>query len=189
MKTLATGAAALAAVLGLAGTAAAGDAQGRSWLWEAGVFTPVGAAAATPEAVSYNEELVPAGAPIVVTQRVGGDGMTVEVLVGGLVPGHTYGTHVHTGACGTEPTAAGPHYQHVAGQAEPGNEVWLDFTANAFGWGKATVRQDWVFREGGAASVVLHERATSHGHGEHPPGDAGGRVACFTVPFIGEGGS
>ncbi|WP_326599261.1 superoxide dismutase family protein [Streptomyces sp. NBC_01803] len=187
MKAMVTGAVAMTAVLATAGTAVAADGPGTGGLVSFGQFRSVAAATAeVPEAVTYDEELVPEGAVILVTEAVREGRTTIKVVVGGLVPGHTYGTHVHTAPCGADPAASGPHYQNVAGAATPQNEVWLDITANALGFGYAVAEQDWVFREGGANAVVLHEHATSHGHDGGTPGTAGDRAACFTVPFEGE---
>jgi Cu-Zn family superoxide dismutase len=193
MKTWATGAVALAAVFGPAavpGPAAAGEFSGGVQVLRAQrLVAAVAPDGVSYDAVSYDAELVPPGTTVVVGQRVADGGMTIEVAAAGLVAGRTYGTHVHTGACGVDPAAAGPHYRHRPGAAGPENEVWLDFTTDARGAGRAEAAVGWVFRSGAARSVVLHERATSHGHDGHEPGDAGARVACFTVPFAGAGGS
>ncbi|MDT0443706.1 superoxide dismutase family protein [Streptomyces johnsoniae] len=187
MRILATGAAAMAAVLATAGAAVAAAGQGDVLLYDAGRFAPVGEAGGeVPKAVTYDEELVPAGSTIHVAQAIRGEAMQIEVAALGLVPGHTYGTHVHTEPCGADPADSGGHYQDEPGVVDAQNEVWLDFTVDARGVGKAETGKNWLFRTGGAGSVVLHERATSEGHDEHPPGDAGGRVACFTLPFAGE---
>ncbi|WP_059013531.1 superoxide dismutase family protein [Streptomyces specialis] len=187
MKAMVTGAAAMAAVLAAAGTAVAGDGPVTGGLVAVGQFESVAAdAAAVPEAVTYDEELVPEGAVILVTETVQAGRTTITVLATGLVPGHTYGTHVHTDPCGADPADSGAHYQNVPGAATAGNEVWLDFTADALGVGHAVAQQDWVFREGEANAVVLHEHGTSHGHDGEEPGTAGDRAACFTVPFEGE---
>ncbi|MEO3751012.1 superoxide dismutase family protein [Streptomyces sp. B6B3] len=144
----------------------------------------------TPVALTYDATLVPAGAAITVTQHQVGEGTMVAVAVDGVAPGHTFGGHVHTEPCADDPAAAGGHYQDRPGEdpglANPGNEVWLDFTADASGDGRAVALQDWSFREGGAGSVVLHEHATETGHHGGTPGHAGDRVACVTVPFVGE---
>ncbi|WP_258037201.1 MULTISPECIES: superoxide dismutase family protein [unclassified Streptomyces] len=139
-------------------------------------------------AVTYDRELVPAGARIEVEQRIVDGRTTVRLSVSGVQPGHTFGAHVHTDPCGVAPADSGPHYQHVTGEdpalANPANEVWLDLTADEAGAGRSAARQEWTFRPGEARSVVLHERATSTGHeGHHPPGSAGPRAACFSVPF------
>ncbi|MGK5531365.1 superoxide dismutase family protein [Streptomyces sp. URMC 129] len=187
MKAMVTGAAAMAAVLATAGTAVAADGPGVGLLLASGQFEPVPAAAdEVPEAVTYDEELVPEGAVILVTESVVAGTTTIKVLVSGLVPGHTYGTHIHTDPCGADPAASGGHYQDVPGVATPENEVWLDLTADESGVGAAVAHQDWVFREGGANAIVLHEHATSHGHDGEEPGTAGDRAACFTVPLAGE---
>ncbi len=129
-------------------------------------------------ALTYDRRLVPAGAWIRVEQRTDAAGTTVTARLEGLRPGQAYGAHVHTGPCGADPKAAGGHYQHVPKpEADPRNEVWLDFTADAHGSGVAGARQAWGFRPGGAASVVLHDE----------PGGAGARIACFTVPFAPRG--
>lgn len=59
----------------------------------------------------------------------------VEVTVSGLVPGQTYGSHVHNQAC--DSGDAGGHYSFgftVRGGALDGSEIWPGpFTANAAG--------------------------------------------------------
>ncbi|MCD7439562.1 superoxide dismutase family protein [Streptomyces lincolnensis] len=129
-------------------------------------------------AVTYDRELVPAGAWIEVAQRTGlGGATTVGLRTKGLRPGHSYGVHVHQKPCAADPAAAGGHYQHEP-SADPHhvtaeNEVWLDFTADGHGSGTARAHHSWGFRRGEASSVVLHDE----------PGSKGARVACFTVPF------
>ncbi|MGP4110541.1 superoxide dismutase family protein [Streptomyces sp. 4N509B] len=141
------------------------------------------------EAVTYDTELVPEGTTVTVEQFVDTDTdtMRIDLTVSGLRPGHTLGAHVHTEPCGPDPAAAGGHYQHHPGEepwrANPYNEVWLDVTPDPAGVGVAVAWQRWLFREGGAGSLVLHEHATDE------TGDAGGRVACLTVPFVGLAGS
>lgn len=133
-------------------------------------------------ALTYDRQLVPPGARIEVTQRHERSGTRVALRVRGLKPGHAYGVHVHQKPCGTDPAAAGGHYQHRPDPVQPSknpayvnpaNEVWLDFTARPDGSGKAAAVHSWGFRPGGASSVVLHREQ----------GGAGDRVACFTVPF------
>lgn len=144
-----------------------------------------------PTAVTYDESLVPEGARISVKQRVKNGRMAIRLQVAGVEPGYTFGAHVHTAPCGVDPAEAGGHYQNEPGEdpelATPENEVWLDVTTDADGAGSSVARQDWVFREGEAGSVVLHELPTSTGEDGHVPGHAGDRAACFTVPFYGEG--
>ncbi|MEU5449537.1 MULTISPECIES: superoxide dismutase family protein [Streptomyces] len=148
-------------------------AGGSSWTRAAGVFSPPGSFVPS-DALTYDTRLVPAGARVEITEFADPSGTRVEARLRGLVPGRAYGMHVHTSPCGADPAAAGPHYQHrPAATADPVNEVWLDFRTDEDGDGSARARQDWAFREGGARSVIIHDRQ----------GGAGERAACFTVPF------
>ncbi|MEU5368294.1 superoxide dismutase family protein [Streptomyces sp. NPDC005951] len=150
---------------------------GGAWMRAAGVFSPPGSFVAS-DALTYDTRLVPAGARIEVTQFTDPSGTRIGARLHGLVPGRAYGMHVHTSPCGADPAAAGPHYQHrPSATADPVNEVWLDFRTDEDGDGRAEALHDWDFREGGARSVVIHDRQ----------GGAGERAACFTVPF-GPGG-
>lgn len=144
-----------------------------------------------PRAVTYDQRRVPAAAGIQVGQRVGPERTTVRVAVHGIAPRHTFGVHVHTKPCGARPDDSGPHYQNVKDPhqpstdprfANPRNEVWLDLTTDAKGNGAAVSRHGWTFRPGEARSVVVHERGTHTGPGH--AGQAGDRLACFSVPFI-----
>ncbi|MFI1780078.1 superoxide dismutase family protein [Streptomyces rubiginosohelvolus] len=146
---------------------------GSSWMRAAGVFSPPGSFVPS-DALTYDTRLVPAGARIEITQFTGPSGTRVGARLHGLVPGRAYGMHVHTSPCGADPAAAGPHYQHrPSATADPVNEVWLDFRTDEDGDGRAEALHDWNFREGGARSVIIHDRQ----------GGAGERAACFTVPF------
>ncbi|MFJ5043299.1 superoxide dismutase family protein [Streptomyces sp. NPDC088719] len=152
------------------GVAAVG---GGSWMRAAGVFSPPGSFVPS-DALTYDTRLVPAGARIEVTEFADPSGTRVGTRLRGLVPGRAYGMHVHTSPCGADPAAAGPHYQHrPAATADPVNEVWLDFRTDEEGDGRAEALHGWGFREGGARSVIIHDRQ----------GGAGERAACFTVPF------
>ncbi|MFF3527294.1 superoxide dismutase family protein [Streptomyces rubiginosohelvolus] len=146
---------------------------GSSWMRAAGVFSPPGSFVPS-DALTYDTRLVPAGARIEVTQFTDPSGTRVGTRLHGLVPGRAYGMHVHTSPCGADPAAAGPHYQHrPSATADPVNEVWLDFRTDEDGDGRAEALHGWNFREGGARSVIIHDRQ----------GGAGERAACFTVPF------
>ncbi|GAB2909763.1 superoxide dismutase family protein [Streptomyces mayteni] len=166
-----------------AGQAAAAGAANDYWLRTGARFAVADDPAAPPRAVSYDQDLVPPGAHLTVTEYVVDGALTVEVSARGLVPGHTYGAHVHVAPCGADPAAAGGHYQNLPGEVGAENEVWLDFTADVDGAGYASSRHDWLFRPGEAASVVLHEHPT------HQDGTAGDRTGCLTVPFaaLGQG--
>ncbi|MEV0317795.1 superoxide dismutase family protein [Streptomyces sp. NPDC050658] len=177
---------AVAAVVFAAGGAVADDGTGRCYrVWAEGRFAPPSAFVPSP-AVTYDMKLVPAAAWIGVEQHGKPGDMKVTLKVKGFEPGHAYGAHVHQKPCGADPMAAGGHYQDRVDPVQPskdpaylnaGNEVWLDFTADADGSGGASARHDWEFRPGEAGSVVLHREQ----------GGAGDRLACFTVPFAPRG--
>jgi superoxide dismutase, Cu-Zn family len=103
----------------------------------------------------------------------------VRLMVDGLPPGGTFGAHVHTGTCGSDPTTSGGHYQH-AGASGPlaEREVWLDVTADAQGRGVTTTTVPWSFTPGTAGSVVIHALPTNP-----TTGAAGARLACTSVAF------
>ncbi|MEE1738553.1 superoxide dismutase family protein [Streptomyces sp. BE147] len=154
------------------GRAAGGDGTGYDMRTSAR-FAPPGAFLPS-RALTYDMNLVPAGAWIEVEQRSDSSGTRVAARLRGLVPDRAYGMHVHTSPCGADPKAAGPHYQHRASAtADPANEVWLDFRTDRYGNGSARARHGWGFREGGARSVIIHDAQ----------GGAGARAACFSVPF------
>ncbi|MFJ2604797.1 superoxide dismutase family protein [Streptomyces sp. NPDC091279] len=168
-------ASAVAAALLATGT---GGTHGYTLETEGRFAAPGGHVPPAAVALTYDRKLVPAGAGIEVRQQTADSGATtVELRVSGVVPGHAYGVHVHQKPCAADPAAAGGHYQHVVStdprQANPRNEVWLDFTPGRDGSGEASARHDWGFRQGEASSVVIHDK----------PGTTGARVACFTVPF------
>ncbi|SFC67536.1 superoxide dismutase family protein [Streptomyces aidingensis] len=183
---------ATAALPGGAAAAVAAPAAGAEGYWQHAWGelrqVPAGGGGQAPlRAVTYDTALVPEGAVIHVAHSVADGATSVVLSVRGLRPGHTYGAHVHAEPCGPDPQDAGPHYQNVTGDdpalANPDNEVWLDVTPGEDGRGWSRAHQDWVFRPAPARSVVLHARATSTGEDGRPAGDAGERVACFTVPF------
>lgn len=139
----------------------------------------------------------PEGATARVQSVATSDGRTIVTLhVKGFEPLTRYGAHAHTQPCGdpaTDPKglAAGPHFQHDVDPAPPSvdpayanpeNEIWLDFSTNPAGNGRAKSVVDWQFSpERRAKSVIIHERQTSTETGKH--GTAGKRVACLNVPF------
>jgi len=91
----------------------------------------------------------------------------VVVTVRGLIPGETYGSHVHEAPCDG---GAGGHYSFgdvVPGGALDGSEIWPGpFTANAAGHAVG-----WTIvgatAEPTAVSVVIHA-----------PGSPGAKIAC-----------
>ncbi|KUF16827.1 MULTISPECIES: superoxide dismutase family protein [Streptomyces] len=147
-----------------------------------GRFVPPGAP--TPSsAITYVQELVPAGSWVQVSQHSDQRGTRVDLRVKGLKPGYKYGVHVHQKPCGQKPTDAGGHYQNKPStdphDTNPDNEVWLDFAARKDGSGKASAYHTWGFRRGEAAAIVIHREQ----------GGAGERLACFSVPFAPPPGS
>ena len=182
------------------GASAAGAALARagSKVVSVGTFAP---AASATDAFTYDPELVPPGAEVAVGALELGPSRTVTLLaVTGLVPEHRYSAHVHAAACGTEATAAGPHYQHTADPVTPSvdpryanrrNEVWLTdrggadgtayFTPDAAGTALVVVSNPWQYGEKRGGSVVVHAGPTKTAQGE--AGTAGPRVGCLTVAF------
>lgn len=106
----------------------------------------------------------------------------VRLMVSGLPADRTFGAHVHTGGCGTDPLASGGHYQHSGDTTVPlaEREVWLDVTSDERGRGVATATVPWVFEAGTAGSVVIHALPT-----DATTGFAGARLACTSVAFGG----
>ena len=91
--------------------------------------------------------------------------------------GTTYGAHLHSGSCVPgDGAAAGPHYNSASPPVvDASHEVWLDFTVNRSGGGRATAIVPFVPVHG-ARAVVIHEMATNH-----DTGAAGARLACMPV--------
>jgi hypothetical protein len=84
------------------------------------------------------------------------DGKTiVSIHVEGLLPGTTYGSHVHAAACATG--LADGHYRFdPAGATSPPNEIWPGpFTTNEAGIGNADTIADGTAGPT-AVSVVVH---------------------------------
>jgi superoxide dismutase, Cu-Zn family len=112
----------------------------------------------------------------------------VTLTVTGMEPGKTYGAHAHVNPCGLTGSAAGPHWQHVAGPAtspefaNPRNEIWLDVTTNEAGNGTAKATLDFAFSgEHRPRSVIIHALPTATGPDNS--GVAGPRLGCLTVGF------
>ena len=111
-------------------------------------------------AITYDPAVVPPGATARLTVATTARGTTVRLTVTGMVPRRSYGAHLHTRPCTAVPDRAGPHYQHRRdpkaaaspppadpAYANPDNEVWLDFTADAQGAATSTATQNWMFDE------------------------------------------
>ncbi|KDN85558.1 hypothetical protein [Kitasatospora cheerisanensis] len=128
-------------------------------------------------AVTHAPDLVPYGAQARVTVHRAGGRTTVSVELTGAAASHEFPAHVHTGYCGTDPAASGPHYQQVAGSDAADNEVRMTLRTDPDGAGRASATVPWEFRADEAHSVVLH---AGPGAGAHAAAD---RAACVDVDF------
>jgi Cu-Zn family superoxide dismutase len=150
----------------------------------------------TSKADTYNPALAPAGARLAVTMTPSGKSTTAELTVSGLLPNRGYAVHAHTGNCGPDPDAAGPHYQNQVDPAatfeapsrnpeyaNPRNEIWLDVRTDATGSGKSRVTVPFVLTDRGPGSIVVHE-ATETATGPGKAGEAGARIACVTLSAV-----
>ncbi|MEW9551315.1 superoxide dismutase family protein [Nonomuraea sp. NPDC050783] len=155
---------------------------------EAPSGTPAGASpAASPAAstavsaaVVYDRKLVPEGAQGSVTVESSGGRTRTSLVVEGLLPDHHYGAHLHTRPCGAAPADAGPHYQHHPGQVDAVSEVWLDFTTDDEGAGRASAGNDWSLEPTRLpGSLVIHAGPTVTSGPQ--AGTAGDRVACLAL--------
>ncbi|RZQ65949.1 superoxide dismutase family protein [Amycolatopsis suaedae] len=146
------------------------------------------------DAFTYNPQLAPAGAQLGVDVDRG-EGTEVKLTATGLLPNRGYAVHAHTRPCGPAGDAAGPHFQHEQDPAatpgkpstdpryaNPRNEIWLDLRTGPDGRAQAGTQVPFEFGDRAPASVVVHDKeATATAPGS--AGQAGGRVACLTVPF------
>ncbi|NUW42394.1 superoxide dismutase family protein [Nonomuraea rhodomycinica] len=155
---------------------AEGAAKARSGsLSSSGNFTADG-----KRAVVYARKLAPEGARASITVESSSGQTLSSLVVEGLLPNRTYGAHLHTKPCGPKADDAGPHYQHEKGEVSAANEVWLDFTTDASGAGRATARNSWTFAPGRRPhSLVIHAKPTTANGPK--AGEAGERVACLTL--------
>jgi Cu-Zn family superoxide dismutase len=166
---------------------APGEAAGPG-IVAAGTFMPW--RPGTP-AVTYDPSVVPPGARARLAITSTTYGLVVRLTAGGLIPRRAYGAHLHTKPCTGVPDAAGPHYQHVhdprtpsvnPSYANPENEVWLDFTADATGAATAVSEENWTFDpKAPPRSLVIHAQQTRTESGA--AGTAGARAACLTLPI------
>ncbi|MFJ5232051.1 superoxide dismutase family protein [Kitasatospora sp. NPDC088391] len=128
-------------------------------------------------AITHAPDLVPYGAQVRVTVGRAAGRTTVSVELSGVAGAHEFPAHVHTGSCGADPAASGPHYQQVAGSDAPDNEVRMTLRTDPGGAAAAAASVPWQFRPGEAHSLVLHAGTPA---GRHAPAD---RVACVDVDF------
>ncbi|AQZ69327.1 unnamed protein product [[Actinomadura] parvosata subsp. kistnae] len=133
-----------------------------------------------PGAIAYDRKLAPEGAQASVTVESGGGQTRTSLVVEGLLPKRRYGAHLHAKPCGEKPDDAGPHYQHDPGHADSASEVWLDFTTDDEGAGRASARNAWVLERAKLpASLVIHAQPTTISGPQ--AGQAGPRIACLTL--------
>ncbi|MFD5466831.1 superoxide dismutase family protein [Kitasatospora sp. NPDC127059] len=138
-----------------------------------------------PTAISYADDLVPYGSHArIVTDRSEPGRTVLTLTVAGLAPDHEFPAHLHTGDCGADPAASGPHYQDVVDPVQPStdpayandrNELRLVLRTDGQGRGTATAVVDWQPRPGEARSLVLHAGTPA---GPHAAGD---RVGCVKL--------
>ncbi len=106
-------------------------------------------------------------------------GSTVTLHVDGVVAtkNQTFGAHVHTAPCGSDPLASGGHYQHSTDPAVPleQREVWLDVKVNGGGNGQSVAHRPWAVDQSTLRSVVIHAQPTAS------TGAAGARLACIDL--------
>ncbi|BAJ28459.1 MULTISPECIES: hypothetical protein [Kitasatospora] len=128
-------------------------------------------------AITHAPDLVPYGSQVRVTVGRAAGHTSVTVELAGVAGPHEFPAHVHTGSCGADPAASGPHYQQVPGSDAPDNEVRMTLRTDPGGAGSASATVPWEFRPGEAHSLVLH---AGNPAGPHAPGD---RAACVDVDF------
>ncbi|MFJ1701831.1 hypothetical protein [Kitasatospora sp. NPDC088346] len=175
-----------------------------------GRFAPA-SAFVPPAAISHAQDLVPYGSHVRVTVVRGGTGTTVLVELAGVASDHTFPAHVHTGRCGADPAASGPHYQDHSEPARPSAEPALtDPTPDSPAAGRPAAGRptpgNAAPAEGrGELRLTVHTDATGAGRGHTTvpwgfrpneahalvlhagdgagPHAAGDRAACVNVDF------
>lgn len=132
----------------------------------------------TGAARTYDAAVVPVGARVIVrSMSAQGKGGRVLLGVRGLPrTKHKFDVHVHVGACTADPEASGGHYMNdPKGGTGAANEIWLGFTANDRGAGRAHAARSWALDPARLPkSIVIHEAEGA---------SKGKRLACVTVPF------
>ncbi|WP_395296192.1 superoxide dismutase family protein [Kitasatospora hibisci] len=138
-----------------------------------------------PTAISHAPDLVPYGSHVRVVVDHAFPGRTVlTVTVAGVAADHAFPAHLHTGPCGADPTASGPHYQDAVDPVRPSadpayandrNELRLTLRTDSRGGGTAATAVAWQPRPGEARSLVLHAGTPAGRHG------AGDRAACVKL--------
>jgi hypothetical protein len=97
------------------------------------------------------------------------EALTAELYVEGLTADTEYIAHVHELPC--DENSGGAHYKHDPAIVEESeaNEIWLRFTTDAEGNGKATTQQLGLIARMDAQAIVVHD-----------PAD-GTRMACASL--------
>ena len=143
-------------------------------------FAAGGRSAGPDNTYSGSEPFANASAVVQVVPMANGMSLvTLQVMGVEADAGRTFGAHVHVTPCGTDPLAAGGHYQHAG--LDPtlplvDREVWLDFTINAAGNGHAEAMRPWTVTGTANRSVIIHALPTNSGTGV-----AGPRLACIDL--------
>ncbi|MEV7779438.1 superoxide dismutase family protein [Kitasatospora sp. NPDC088351] len=140
-----------------------------------------------PAAISHAPDLVPYGSHVrVVVDRTVAGRTVLTLTTAGLAPDHDFPAHLHTGTCGADPAASGPHYQDAVDPVQPStdpayanesNELRLTLHTDDRGDAAATTSVAWHPRPGEARSLVLHAGSPAGPHG------AGDRAACVNLEF------
>ncbi|WP_405359854.1 superoxide dismutase family protein [Kitasatospora sp. NBC_00085] len=138
-----------------------------------------------PAAISHAPDLVPYGSHVrVVVDRTVPGRTVLTLTAAGLAAGHAFPAHLHTGSCGADPAASGPHYQDVVDPVRPStdpayvndrNELRLRLRTDHRGDGSTGTAVAWQPRPGEARSLVLHAGSPA---GPHAAGD---RAACVNL--------
>jgi len=143
-------------------------------------------------AYTYDPAQLPVGARLTVEAVYPGNGTSVITFhLKGAAANRDYGAHAHVASCGSDPLAAGGHFQFrpfpPGGSAadptyaNPVNEVWLDLSTNDDGNGHAKAVVPWQPGDRRPMSVVVHAMHTATAPGS--AGTAGPRLGCLSVGF------
>ncbi|MFC5667756.1 superoxide dismutase family protein [Kitasatospora misakiensis] len=138
-----------------------------------------------PTAISHAPDLVPFGSHVRVIVDRSVPGRTILTMsLAGVAADHDFPVHLHTGPCGADPAASGPHYQDVVDPVSPStdpayandlNELRLALRTDGRGEGTAATSVAWRPRPGEARSLVLHAGSPAGAH------RAADRVACVNL--------
>ncbi|KOV33527.1 hypothetical protein ADK60_12360 [Streptomyces sp. XY431] len=138
-----------------------------------------------PTAISHAPDLVPFGSHVRVIVDRSVPGRTILTMsVSGVAADHEFPVHLHTGFCGADPAASGPHYQDAVDPVSPStdpayandrNELRLALHTDERGDSTAATSVAWRPRPGEAHSLVLHAGTPTGAHA------AAERAACVNL--------